>query len=63
MDPAARPVGTQLPPDRVFFARTLRSILSAPSSARMTGPADEHQRRLAAVPAGSVTGVQAVKVR
>src|SRR5262245_2472385 len=29
----------------------------------VTGPADEHERRLAAVLAGSVTGVQAVKVR
>lgn len=29
----------------------------------VTGPVDEHQRRLAAVLAGSITGVQAVKVR
>jgi CBS domain-containing protein len=29
----------------------------------VTGPADQHERRLAAVLAGSITGVQAVKVR
>jgi osmotically-inducible protein OsmY len=29
----------------------------------VTGPADEHERRLAAVLAGSVTGVQGVRIR
>jgi CBS domain-containing protein len=29
----------------------------------VTGPADRHERRLAAVLAGSITGVQAVKIR
>ena len=42
---------------------TLADWLSRHRMVTVTGPADQHERRLAAVLAGSITGVQAVKVR